>query len=709
MKKILAFFLSMLMLLSLTAFASATSTANEEIWDGSIADAFASGTGTQDDPYIIETAAQLAYLSYSVSEKGIDYSGKFIKLANDICLNDTSDLENWSTTAPANTWTPIGTTQRSFSGNFDGNNKVISGIYVNDVTYAGLFGYCYDVKILNVTIKESYIKASYYSGYAGGLVAYSYKYVAIDNCTNYADVSGKYAGGIVGFYPFGRIYGCANLGTITALGTNAYAGGIVGYRKPIMENETIIRKCYNLGTISGTISGGIVGYIRFPVMSVNTIYLSSTLEINDCYNAGDISSTNFSGGIIGQADYDSSWVGNINLRKTINSSYNIGTLTSNGTCGQFIGRFSPVGSKSVTPVSFLGDNYYCNESNTPKLSIGNIDDSIDSATLLTKEQAQNKDSYLSFDFENVWTMDGDPYYHYPELIDNSHNSNHNHSYSSSITTEPTCTSDGIKTYICECGDSYTEPILHKGHSTNDWTIVNETTCTSDGLKIKYCSSCSQEVEREILPSPGHTSGEWVISNKAACTTDGIKEHFCATCKEVYETETIPSTGHHKEWIVYSEGNCTIATHKVKVCSICEEELESIYIPAPGHNYGVWTTTIVATVDSEGKEARTCANCSSTEERTLPTLEFTISETSLSMIYKDSGKLSTNSSNVTWSTTNSDVATVDSDGNIQAVGDGTATIIATNNATGKTVSCEISVSYTWWQWIIRILLFGFIWY
>lgn len=48
---------------------------------------------------------------------------------------------------------------------------------------------------------------------------------------------------------------------------------------------------------------------------------------------------------------------------------------------------------------------------------------------------------------------------------------HTHSYTSSVTKNPTCTEEGVRTYICTCGDSYTEPIAKTGHQ---WTTSTQT-------------------------------------------------------------------------------------------------------------------------------------------------------------------------------------------------------------------------------------------
>lgn len=70
--------------------------------------------------------------------------------------------------------------------------------------------------------------------------------------------------------------------------------------------------------------------------------------------------------------------------------------------------------------------------------------------------------------------------------------------------------------------------------------------------------------------------------------------------------------------------------------------------------------------------------------------------------------------VEYSTSNAKVATVDQNGKVTATkrGSGTATITCTvTDSNGNVVkdTCKVSVSLTWWQWIIIIVLFGWIWY
>ena len=63
-------------------FFSFISLSAQVVWDGSVATSFAGGTGTQDDPYLIEDGSQLAYLSKICKEDGSQTSGKYYKLTN---------------------------------------------------------------------------------------------------------------------------------------------------------------------------------------------------------------------------------------------------------------------------------------------------------------------------------------------------------------------------------------------------------------------------------------------------------------------------------------------------------------------------------------------------------------------------------------------------------------------------------------------------
>jgi uncharacterized protein YjdB len=96
------------------------------------------------------------------------------------------------------------------------------------------------------------------------------------------------------------------------------------------------------------------------------------------------------------------------------------------------------------------------------------------------------------------------------------------------------------------------------------------------------------------------------------------------------------------------------------------------------------------------------------ETETETKALTISQTQMQLIYRQKAVLTANDS-VTWKSSNDAVVKVDPEnGSLYAADRGTAIVTATTED-GRTASCTVTVQYTWWQWIIRILLFGWIWY
>lgn len=63
---------------------------------------------------------------------------------------------------------------------------------------------------------------------------------------------------------------------------------------------------------------------------------------------------------------------------------------------------------------------------------------------------------------------------------------HKHNYTSKVTKEATCTSDGTKTFTCSCGDTYTETI--KGSHDYTTKVVPPTT-SEQGYTMYTCKVC----------------------------------------------------------------------------------------------------------------------------------------------------------------------------------------------------------------------------
>ncbi len=101
---------------------------------------------------------------------------------------------------------------------------------------------------------------------------------------------------------------------------------------------------------------------------------------------------------------------------------------------------------------------------------------------------------------------------------------------------------------------------------------------------------------------------------------------------------------------------------------------------------------------------------------IPVESISLNYQVLNLRYRQSRNLSVvfNPGNATiksviWSTSDATVATVSADGRVTAKGVGTAVITATSVDGGHTASCTVTVKTVWWQWLIKILLFGWIWY
>ena len=88
--------------------------------------------------------------------------------------------------------------------------------------------------------------------------------------------------------------------------------------------------------------------------------------------------------------------------------------------------------------------------------------------------------------------------------------------------------------------------------------------------------------------------------------------------------------------------------------------------------------------------------------------LSINQTQLQLIYRQQETLTANDT-VTWQSDNASVVKIDpASGKLTATGTGTATITATADD-GRTAICTVTVQYAWWQKLIRIFLFGWIWY
>ena len=273
--------------------------AETNVWDGTIASGFAGGDGTQNNPFQIETAAQLAHFAKNVNA-GNWYDGEYIVLKNDLDLNNQE-------------WTPIGNARKPFKGNFDGNNHTVTGMKISGAfDCVGLFGGCtrHNVysAIKNITVKNSDIHGEKFVGAIVGRA----EEINIENCRSIGNtINGETdVGGIcgkIGGYSGGKVSQCYNSSKVTGGGR---VGGIAGMGS-IAENclntgeITIIREAYR------SACGGIFGIFGDATTSA---------RVTACVNLGKVSGGESFGGIVGKTETSST--GHIS-----NCYYNMDAIT----------------------------------------------------------------------------------------------------------------------------------------------------------------------------------------------------------------------------------------------------------------------------------------------------------------------------------------------------------------------------------------------
>lgn len=203
LKKTLAFILTFAMLLSAVITAAAVpAAAASGVWDGTIADSYAGGTGTRTDPFLISDGSQLA----KMVNDGNDTAGKFYKLTGDIYLNDTSDSA-WKDNNPRAWYTRTDVSNIGFQGTLDGDSHTVSGIYYKgDERLLGLIPATTNgATVKNLHIADSHLESTSYGiaaliGFASGNITISKCYIHEDVTVISGDTSSnESAGGLMGW------------------------------------------------------------------------------------------------------------------------------------------------------------------------------------------------------------------------------------------------------------------------------------------------------------------------------------------------------------------------------------------------------------------------------------------------------------------------------------------------------------------------------
>jgi len=252
----------------------------QSVWDGK-REAIRNGSGTENDPYLIENAQQLAWFVYTVNWDYAPWTNdQHFLLTTDINLNGSPD----------NQWIPIGagpsaSGSKYFNGVIDGGFHKISGFYIDNDNAIGDKNSMWESSFAaffvqlgnNATVKNLYLEGSVTNDMKSA--GFSGKNGIFEYCVADVDVESDKST-VAGFVAMGNptIEFSANLGDIKGY---QGVGGFIGI-------NGIVRNCYNTGKIEGDDAvGGIAG---------------RSTEIVNCYNVGEIvcgNGTNKKGGIVG--------------------------------------------------------------------------------------------------------------------------------------------------------------------------------------------------------------------------------------------------------------------------------------------------------------------------------------------------------------------------------------------------------------------------
>jgi hypothetical protein len=259
---------------------------------------------------------------------------------NDI---DCSDTVNWNGGAG---FEPIGTSPSRFIGTFNGQNHIITGLYINRPfeMYIGLFGFADGAEIKNVGLED-------------------------------VDINGQHSvGALVGFNVGGKITNSYATGSVNISGSgNSHTiGGLIG----CVQGGTI-ENCYaevNVTSYSNNWggTGGLVGYL-----------IAGTIK--NCYATGTVGNGWFVGGLVGY-----------NPNGTIENSFATGSVTGNSNVGGLVGN----NDGTIT------NCYYNNHAGNPSVGIGS--GSGDCTAIGNNESYfyySSNPPMSSWDFVNIWGID----------------------------------------------------------------------------------------------------------------------------------------------------------------------------------------------------------------------------------------------------------------------------------------------------------------
>ncbi len=155
-----------------------------------------------------------------------------------------------------------------------------------------------------------------------------------------------------------------------------------------------------------------------------------------------------------------------------------------------------------------------------------------------------------------------------------------------ITTEPTHTTEGVKTFTCACGETKTEVVAKlTEHVWDDGVVTTEPTHTTEGVKTFSCA-CGETKTEPVAKLTEHVWDDGVVTTEPTHTTEGVKTFTCV-CGET-KTEPVAKLTDHvwNDGVITTEPTHTTEGVKTFSCACGETKTEAI-AKLTGHEYGSW--------------------------------------------------------------------------------------------------------------------------
>lgn len=209
---------------------------------------------------------------------------------------------------------------------------------------------------------------------------------------------------------------------------------------------------------------------------------------------------------------------------------------------------------------------------------------------------------------------------------------HVHSYKKTVTKAATCISEGVATYTCSCGHSYTESIPKTTHAYADKVVAPN--CTARGYTLHTCKNCGDSYKDSFTPATGHSYKDAVTA--PTCTAQGYTTHTCTKCGHAYTDAPTAATGHKfGNWVTTKEPTTEAEGKAERTCSVCgkrdTKSLDKLPTkptepvkptePDPStpsehvHSWGYWKT-VNGGCTGDTYKTRTCKTCGAMEKEVL---------------------------------------------------------------------------------------------